>query len=70
VRQHRGRLVDFTGDNFLVEFSTATAAVGCAFEIRGVLRARNAGLPAERRMEFRIGVVVGVPSVPPVDQNV
>ncbi len=59
VRQHRGRLVDFTGDNFLVEFSTATAAVGCAIEIQGVLGVRNARLPAERRMQFRIGVHLG-----------
>jgi adenylate cyclase len=56
VRQHGGRLVDFTGDNFLVEFPTPTAAVTCASEIQGVVRVRNERLPAERRMEFRIGV--------------
>jgi TolB-like protein len=59
VRQARGRLVDFTGDNFLAEFSTATAAVACAGEIQSVLRARNARLPAERRMQLRIGLHLG-----------
>ncbi len=41
VRQHRGQLVDFTGDNFLVEFGSAVAAVECATEIQRVLNARK-----------------------------
>jgi adenylate cyclase len=59
VRDHRGRLADFTGDNFLAEFPTALDAVECAIEIQRVLSARNAALPADRRMEFRIGVHLG-----------
>ncbi len=59
VRQHRGRVVDFSGDNFLAEFSTATNAVSCAVEIQGILTVRNASLPADRKMEFRIGVHLG-----------
>jgi adenylate cyclase len=59
VRQHRGRLVDFTGDNFLAEFPTATEALSCAVEIQGVLQVRNAGVVADRRMQFRIGIHVG-----------
>jgi adenylate cyclase len=59
VRQHRGRVADFTGDNFLAEFPTATDAVQCAVEIQGVLKVRNAPLPSERKMEFRIGVHLG-----------
>ncbi len=59
VRQHRGRVVDTAGDNLLAEFSTATDAVRCAVEVQGVLQVRNAPLPEERRMEFRIGVHVG-----------
>jgi adenylate cyclase len=59
VRQHRGRVVDFTGDNFLAEFPTATDAVQGAVEIQGILKVRNAPLPADRRMEFRIGVHLG-----------
>jgi adenylate cyclase len=59
VRQHRGRVVDTPGDNLLAEFPTALDAVRCAVEIQGVLRALNASLPDERRMDFRIGVHMG-----------
>jgi adenylate cyclase len=59
VRHHRGRVADFTGDNFLTEFPTALDAVECAAEVQRVLRARNAGLPEGRRMEFRMGVHLG-----------
>jgi adenylate cyclase len=59
VRQHRGRVVDAPGDNVLAEFPTALEAVRCAVELQGVLRARNLSLPAERRMDFRIGVHMG-----------
>jgi adenylate cyclase len=59
VRQHRGRVVDAPGDNLLAEFPTATDAVECAVEIQRVLQARNAALPTDRRMEFRIGVHSG-----------
>jgi adenylate cyclase len=59
VREHRGRVVDSPGDNVLAEFPTALEAVRCAVEMQGVLDARNASLPAERRMDFRIGVHMG-----------
>ena len=59
VRQHRGRVVDFTGDNFLAEFPTALDATHCAVEIQRVLAARNVDLPADRRMQFRIGIHLG-----------
>ena len=59
VGQYRGRLADFTGDNFLAEFPTATDAIACALEIHRVVEARNAGLPLQRRMHFRIGVHLG-----------
>jgi len=59
IEQRRGRVVDTPGDNVLAEFPTALDAVRCAVEIQGVLRARNASLPAERRMDFRIGVHMG-----------
>ena len=59
IGEHRGRLADFSGDNFLAEFPTALDAVECAIEVQRVLRARNAGLPAERKMEFRIGAHMG-----------
>ena len=59
VRQHRGRVVDATGDNLLAEFPSALDAARCALEIQRVVGARNHPLPAERRMEFRIGIHLG-----------
>ena len=59
IREHRGRLVDFSGDNFLAEFPTALDATRCAIETQRVLAARNAGLPSERWMQFRMGVHLG-----------
>ena len=59
VDEHRGRTVVFTGDNFLAEFPAALEAVRCAIEIQRVLKARNAALPVERRLQFRIGVNLG-----------
>jgi TolB-like protein/Flp pilus assembly protein TadD len=59
VRQHGGRVVDTTGDNLLAEFPAALSAVRCAVDMQGVLKARNASLPPERRMEFRCGVHLG-----------
>ena len=59
VRQHRGRLVDFTGDNFLAEFPSALDAVQAAVEIQRAIAGRNADLSTDARMEFRIGVHLG-----------
>jgi adenylate cyclase len=59
VRQHRGRVVDTAGDSLLAEFPTATDAVSCAVDIQGSLGIRNASLPVDRKMEFRIGVHLG-----------
>ncbi len=59
VRQHRGRVVDAPGDNLLAEFPSALDAARCALEIQRVVGARNDPLPAERRMEFRIGIHLG-----------
>ena len=59
VRQHRGRVVDFTGDNFLAEFPTAFDAVQSGVEIQRVLASRNADLADDRKMEFRIGIHLG-----------
>ncbi len=56
VRQHRGRLVDFTGDNFLAEFGSAVEALECAVEIQRAITARHADVPAERRMAARLGL--------------
>ena len=59
VGQHRGQLMDFTGDNFLAQFGSAVAAVDCATEIQDVLRTRNTRLPDEQRMQFRLGLELG-----------
>jgi adenylate cyclase len=59
VSIHRGRLIDFTGDNFLAEMPSVSDAVECGIEIQRTLHARNAGLRADRRIEFRIGIHLG-----------
>jgi adenylate cyclase len=59
IQKYRGRVVDSPGDNLLAEFSSVVDAVQCAAEIQQELKARNAELPENRRMEFRIGVNLG-----------
>ena len=59
IQQYRGRVVDAPGDNLLAEFSSVVEAVNCAVEIQRELAERNAELPADRRMLFRIGVNLG-----------
>jgi|ERR1700722_11825032 adenylate cyclase len=59
IRERNGRIVKSTGDGFLVEFTSVVDAVRCAVEMQREMAARNSGLPAERRLEFRIGINVG-----------
>ena len=59
IQQYRGRVVDSPGDNILAEFTSVVDAVNCAVEVQRELAERNAELPAERKMEFRIGVNLG-----------
>src|SRR3989442_3326475 len=59
IQQHRGRVVDAPGDNLLAEFASVVDAVQCAVVIQTTLKAENANLPPERRMEFRIGINLG-----------
>src|SRR3989442_5499266 len=59
IQQHRGRVVDSPGDNLLAEFPSVVEAVQCAVAIQRELRVRNAALPLDRRMEFRIGINLG-----------
>jgi class 3 adenylate cyclase len=56
IHQHRGRIVGTAGDSVLAEFASVVAAVRCAVEIQQQLKVRNAELPAEREMEFRLGI--------------
>src|SRR5207249_2811630 len=59
IQQQRGRVVDSPGDNLLAEFASVVDAVRCAVEIQQELTAKNAGLPDQRKMEFRIGLNLG-----------
>ncbi|HKN28498.1 MAG TPA: adenylate/guanylate cyclase domain-containing protein [Roseiarcus sp.] len=59
IDAHRGRVVKRTGDGSLVEFRSVVDAVRCAIEVQNGLVERNAGLPPERRIEFRVGVHLG-----------
>ncbi len=57
--QFNGRIVKTTGDGILIEFASVVDAVQCAVAIQDGMRARNADVPAEKRVEFRIGINVG-----------
>src|SRR6266436_7571319 len=59
IAEHQGRMVKLTGDGMLVEFSSVVNAVACAAEVQRAMRDRNAGVPQDRRTEFRIGVNLG-----------
>ena len=59
IAQHQGRIVKLTGDGMLVEFPSVVNAVACAAEVQGGMRDRNARVPQDRRIEFRIGVNLG-----------
>src|SRR5437667_8736758 len=59
IKEHRGRIVNTTGDGLLSEFASVVDAVRCAVEIQREMAARNAGVPAETRLDFRIGVNLG-----------
>ena len=56
---HHGRIVKRTGDGAIVEFRSVVDAVRCAIEVQTGMVERNAGLPPEKRIEFRIGIHVG-----------
>src|SRR3989454_8293017 len=59
IQHHRGRVVDSPGDNLLAEFASVVDAVHCAVEVQQALKAKNAELPDQRKMEFRIGINLG-----------
>src|SRR5260370_8655275 len=59
IREHHGRIVKTTGDGFLVEFASVVDAVHCAVEMQRAMSERNAGIPPDRRLEFRIGINLG-----------
>ena len=59
IKEYSGRIVRITGDGLLVEFTSVIAAVRCAVEVQRTMVKRNADVPQERRIEFRMGVNVG-----------
>jgi len=59
IAEHRGRIVKTTGDGMLVEFASAVDAAGCAVQIQRAMVGRNAAVPSDKRIEFRIGINVG-----------
>jgi adenylate cyclase len=59
IKEHRGRIVKTTGDGLLLEFASVVDAVRCAVEVQREMAERNAGVPPNRRIEFRMGINVG-----------
>jgi adenylate cyclase len=59
VAEHRGRVVKNTGDGMLAEFSSVVDAVRCALDVQRGMAERNAGVPDDKRIEFRMGINVG-----------
>jgi adenylate cyclase len=59
IAEHRGRLVKTTGDGLLVEFGSVVDALRCAVEVQREMARRNAGVPPDNRIEFRIGINMG-----------
>jgi adenylate cyclase len=58
-KQYRGRIVKTTGDGILIEFLSVVDAVRCAIELQREMVERNADIPPEKRIEFRVGVNLG-----------
>lgn len=59
VVEFGGRVIDTAGDGILAEFQSAVSAVECAWRIQRLMAARNEGVDAPRRMQFRIGINLG-----------
>lgn len=59
IAKYHGRVVDSPGDNLLAEFDSVVDAVQCAIDVQAELKTRNADLPPNRQMKFRIGVNLG-----------
>jgi class 3 adenylate cyclase/pimeloyl-ACP methyl ester carboxylesterase len=59
IAEHRGRVVKNTGDGLLAEFSSVVEAVRCAVEVQRGMAERNADVPQDKRIEFRVGINIG-----------
>jgi adenylate cyclase len=58
-KQYRGRVVKTTGDGILIEFPSVVDAISCSIEVQLGMCERNANIPPEKRIEFRIGINLG-----------
>ncbi|MDE5464748.1 MULTISPECIES: adenylate/guanylate cyclase domain-containing protein [unclassified Bradyrhizobium] len=67
IGQHHGKIIKNTGDGVLVEFASVVDAVHSAVEIQRHMSERNAGIPDDRRIAFRIGINLGDVIVEPND---
>src|SRR5947208_15152702 len=59
VSLHRGRVVKTTGDGILIEFPSVVDAVRCVVDVQREMSSRNEEIPADQRVEFRVGINVG-----------
>ena len=59
IKEHRGRIVKTTGDGLLVEFASVVDAVRCAVEVQREMASRNARVPEDTRIQFRMGINLG-----------
>src|SRR5207248_5818105 len=59
IKEHRGRVVRTMGDGLLVEFASVVDAVRCAVDVQREMAQRNADVPAETRVELRVGINLG-----------
>ena len=59
IAAHHGRIVKRTGDGSIIEFRSVVDAVRCAIEVQNGLIERNAAVPEDRQIEFRVGIHVG-----------
>src|SRR6202030_1325726 len=59
ISEHSGRIVKTTGDGILVEFPSVVDAVRCAAELQRAMIDREAAMPEDRRIRFRVGINLG-----------
>jgi class 3 adenylate cyclase/pimeloyl-ACP methyl ester carboxylesterase len=59
IDRHHGHIANTAGDSILAEFGSVVDAVACAVAIQRSMRERNSAIPADQRIEFRIGINLG-----------
>jgi class 3 adenylate cyclase len=59
IAEHQGRIVKTIGDGLLIEFPSVVEAVQCAVEVQCAMQDCNTDVPADHRLEFRVGINLG-----------